>query len=390
MKIRGTSSSNWLLLVLLNSLLIQGATYVVRPMVTYRLISLGADASLVGLIGALYALAPLVLAIQIGRWVDRGRDGTALFAGSVLATVATVFILNSQDVFFLAISMPLLGLGHLLTMVGGQTLIAKRSIDSAYERNFGLLTFYASFGQAIGPFIGGYLADRGVEVDTAIPISFAIGIFVIAVFAALPLFRRSAYEGDSGAPNFETGALRSLFATPKFKAALFVSGSITAVVDVVTIFTPLLGQELGFGAFQIGILLGVRSLAAMAIRLTLGPANAKLGPRRLINLGSLVTLLSCLAIAFVQDYWLLVCVMVIAGLAMAIGQPASMAWISRITSPERRGLAISVRLTSNRFGQVVVPMAAGLIALGGVGPVFLMLAALQAASIAVTSRSLDK
>jgi MFS family permease len=101
-------------------------------------------------------------------------------------------------------------------------------------------------------------------------------------------------------------------------------------------------------------------------------------------------MISCIALAFVVDFWLLLLIMVISGLSMAIGQPASMAWISRITSPERRGLAISVRLTSNRFGQVVVPMVAGVIAIGGVGPVFLLLASLQAASWVVTSRSMPK
>jgi MFS family permease len=65
-----------------------------------------------------------------------------------------------------------------------------------------------------------------------------------------------------------------------------------------------------------------------------------------------------------------------------------MAWVSRISSPENRGLAISIRLTSNRFGQVVVPAIAGAIAVGGVGTVFLMLAVLQLASIVVTEKAL--
>lgn len=388
MKLRGASSNTWLLLVLLNSLLIQGATYIVRPMVTYRMVEFGADAALVGFIGALYALAPLLLAIQLGRWVDRGPDGTAMFLGGAVATIATILILASQNLVLLAIAMPILGTGHLLTMVGGQTLIAKRSIDASYEKNFGLLTFYASLAQAVGPLIGGFLADQGVKVDTNIPITFAIFVFIAAVLAALPIAKKTEEKQKISAP--ELGGLRSLFATPGFKSALLVSGSITAVVDVVTIFMPLLGREIGLRAFEIGILLAVRSAAAMIIRLILGPISNKLGPRRLINLGSLITAISCVAIAFSTDFWLLLALMFVSGLSMAIGQPASMAWVSRITNPERRGLAISVRLTSNRFGQVVVPIIAGAIAIGGVGPVFVLLAGLQGASILVASRALPK
>lgn len=377
-----------MLLVLLNSLLIQGATYIVRPMVTYRMVEFGADAALVGFIGALYALAPLLLAIQLGRWVDRGRDGTAMFLGGAVATIATILILASQNLVLLAIAMPILGTGHLLTMVGGQTLIAKRSEDASYEKNFGLLTFYASLAQAVGPLIGGFLADKGVKVDTNIPITFAIFVFIAAVLAALPIAKKTEEKQKISAP--ELGGLRSLFATPGFKSALLVSGSITAVVDVVTIFMPLLGREIGLRAFEIGILLAVRSAAAMIIRLILGPISNKLGPRRLINLGSLITAISCVAIAFSANFWLLLALMFVSGLSMAIGQPASMAWVSRITNPERRGLAISVRLTSNRFGQVVVPIIAGAIAIGGVGPVFVLLAGLQGASILVASRALPK
>ena len=389
MRFLSTSSSPWLLLVLLNSLLIQGATYIVRPMVTYRLVDLGAEASMVGVIGSMYALAPLLLAIQIGRWVDRGRAGSALFAGAVISTFGSIAILNSRDLVSLALAMPVLGLGHLLTMAGGQTLIAKLSADSDYEKNFGFLTFYASLGQAVGPFVGGYLADRGVEIDTTAPIALAIGLFLVASLAALPLARKSSNPqvGPSLGQWHELGAL---FKTPSFLSAIYVSGAITAVVDVFIIFTPLLGQEVGFGAFQIGLLLAIRSFAAMAIRLILGAATQRLGPRRLIILGSLVTAISCIAIAFVSDFALMSAVMVLAGLAMAIGQPASMAWVSRVTAPERRGLAISVRLTANRFGQVVVPIAAGFIATAGVGPVFLLLAAVQASSMAITARALPR
>lgn len=73
---------------------------------------------------------------------------------------------------------------------------------------------------------------------------------------------------------------------------------------------------------------------------------------------------------------------------MGIGQPATMAWVSRISKEGQKGLAISIRLTSNRLGQVVVPSVAGVIAGLGIGSVFLVLAALQATSVLVAYRAL--
>ena len=53
--------------MLIHSGLIQAGVYVVRPMATYQAVNLGADATLVGIIGATFALAPLLLAIQVGK-----------------------------------------------------------------------------------------------------------------------------------------------------------------------------------------------------------------------------------------------------------------------------------------------------------------------------------
>ena len=179
MMIKRASSDRWLLLVLLNSMFIQAAVYVVRPMITYRSVDLGADSVLVGFVGATFALAPLLFAIRIGRAVDRGRDGMALFLGAVVSIITTFSLLFINSIPLLMIAMPFLGIGHLLTMVGGQTMIANRSKNDKWVKNFGLLTFYASLGQAIGPFTGGVLADSGTtRVDTNSALLFALVLLV--------------------------------------------------------------------------------------------------------------------------------------------------------------------------------------------------------------------
>jgi MFS family permease len=384
-----TSDSRWLLLVLLNSGFIQAGVYVVRPMITYRAVDLGADAALVGLVGSAFALAPLLFAIVMGKWVDKGRDGTALVIGSVVSLVVTLGLIFFESLPFLFIAMPLLGIGHLFAMLGGQTMIANRSPDPKYERNFGLLTFYASVGHAVGPFFGGALADRGgVEVDVNAALWFAIALFIGAALSVLSLFPKTQ-KVRIGA-SLDAGAVRKVLAVKGYKSAIFVAGSSTAVVDVMLIFLPLLGRQLGFGSTEIGILLAVRALASMGVRVVLGRISDRFGMKRILNSGALVTLLGVVAIAFVTDFYLLALVIAVTGFAMGIGQPATMAWVSRISDPDHRGLAISIRLTSNRLGQVVVPAIAGSIATAGLGSVFFLLAGLQAASIAVTSKALDR
>jgi hypothetical protein len=52
-------------------------------------------------------------------------------------------------------------------------------------------------------------------------------------------------------------------------------------------------------------------------------------------------------------------------------------------------LAIAIRLTANRFGQVVAPAVAGVIAVGGVSSVFWMLAGIQAVALFTSAQAED-
>jgi MFS family permease len=184
--------------------------------------------------------------------------------------------------------------------------------------------------------------------------------------------------------------LGAVLKTPTLKSAIFVASATVSVVDVVLIFLPLYGREIGLSVTDVGILLAVRSLGSLAVRLVLGQISNRLGLRRLLSIGSVVTLVSMIALGLTDNFWLIALIMAVSGLAMGIGQPATMAWVSRISSPESRGLAIAVRLSANRLGQVAMPALAGLVAGASTAGVFYMLAALQAASIVATVTSLKK
>lgn len=382
------SGSQWLPLIVFNTLMIQGGIYVVRPIVSYKALELGADVAMVGIIGATFALAPLIFAIQMGRAVDKGKSGLALLIGSIILAGTTFGLLFIDSIPLLMIAMPLLGIGHLLCMVGGQTMIANRSESRLYERNFGLFTFYASLGHAFGPLIGGWLADSGDErVNANAAFIFAIGMFLLAAASVLKL---ASKRENQPVPEKTTAKIsaREVLAVPTFKSAIFVASATTAVVDVVLIFMPVLGREVGIGVTEVGILLAIRSVASMAVRVLLGQITKLLGLRNILLWGAAVTLASMVALALTDNFWIISIIMLVSGFAMGIGQPATMAWVSRISSADSRGLAIAVRLTANRFGQVAMPTIAGLIAVGGVSTVFYMLALLQAGSILVTSRAL--
>ena len=64
----------WAKRLLISSTFTQATMYVVRPFITYRAIEIDAGAMAIGLIGAIYALFPVLLALKFGSWVGKYGD----------------------------------------------------------------------------------------------------------------------------------------------------------------------------------------------------------------------------------------------------------------------------------------------------------------------------
>ena len=83
--------------LLINSTLTQAAIYVLRPMITYRAIELDASTFQIGIVAALYALFPVLLALQFGSLVGKIGEGKFIIAGtiSMAATAVALIFANS-------------------------------------------------------------------------------------------------------------------------------------------------------------------------------------------------------------------------------------------------------------------------------------------------------
>lgn len=77
-------------------------------------------------------------------------------------------------------------------------------------------------------------------------------------------------------------------------------------------------------------------------------------------------------------------VMILLGVGLSLPQPLTMAWVISHTAPDLHGSALGMRLTANRFGQTLIPMVIGGVAVPlGIGAIFWANAALLALSGAV-------
>jgi MFS family permease len=375
--------------LLAHTVLVQAVTFVLRPTTTYRALELDVPTAWLGALGASFAVVPLLLAVPSGQAVDRLGERRVMLAGSVLVCAAgATFALFGGSVAGLVTGSVILGIGHLCSVVAQQALVANSAPPARYDTAFGYYTFAASLGQALGPgLIVVFGGDQTIPRTSAIFVGTTV-LTVVLLVVTLAL-RPPTVRPRSGERAGQPG-VSALLRRPGLLRALTVSCVVLAAVDILVVYLPALGAERGIAAGSIGLLLALRAASSMTSRFFLGRLSAALGRRRLL-VGSVA--LSAVGVAVTtlpMPLWALAVVMVAVGLGLGAGQPLTMSWLAESTPLGLRGRAMSLRLTGNRAGQVVVPSAAGLLAAGAGATGVLALTAGALAAAGVAARRLNQ
>jgi MFS family permease len=369
-----------LAVLLVHSVLVQVIAFVLRPTATYRALELGVPAAWLGVLSASFAVAPLVLAIPSGHAVDRFGERRVMLIGGVLTCVAAAaFVLWGDGIVGLLAGTILLGTGHLCAVVGQQALVANATPAGRHDTAFGYYTFATSLGQAIGPGLILLFGGSQTIPDTGAIFASGTALAAVVLLATLPLRPSTGRRGDQ-----VRGGVRGLLRRPGLVRALTVSCIVLAAVDITLVYLPALGAERGIPSGIVGVLLTLRAAASMISRLFLGRLSRRFGRRRLL-VGSVgLSAVGLAATVVPMPVAVLAIVVVAVGFGLGAGQPLTMSWVAESTPPGLRGRAMSLRLTGNRVGQVLVPSAAGLLAAGaGAGGVLVLTAAgLAAAGVA--------
>jgi MFS family permease len=373
----------WARPLLLSSTLTQATIYVLRPMITYRAIELDASTVQIGVIAALYALFPVLLALQFGTWVGKFGEGKFIIAGTFSLAATGLALVFANSILTLAIATAFAGVSHLACMVGGQSMVALRAPRENYDKYFGYYTFSASLGHLVGPLIAALVAGSDGTLPKSTSNAFLLGFIlcVIAIFPVIKWWREKPSIVGKSEEGTYTAAF-SLLKKPGIFAAIYVSLAISSVADVLVVFLPLFGTENNFSPYAIGVILAIRAGTTMISRFFLGRLSNLFSTYQLLMFSTVISVFACVAMAFAKTPFSLGVIVFIAGFSLGIGQPLTMSLVSQKTAADERALAVSARLMGNRFGQFLVPAGAGAIAASaGAGGVFIALSVLLATSL---------
>ncbi|MEU2789720.1 MFS transporter [Streptomyces sp. NPDC007100] len=394
-----TPGRGWLLRLVITFSCAQSAVSMARPAVSYRALALGADERAVGVITAVYALLPLLVAVPLGRRTDHGRCAPLLAAGVALITGGCALSGVAGSLPAMAAWSGVMGLGHLCFVIGAQSIVARRSAPGERDRNFGHFTIGASLGQLVGPAAAGLLVSGHADAMAA---TSATALLVSGALAALSygsLWRLEHGQDPGGAGRGAVRQSRTQAAAPPpsvrgilrtrgVAAGIFMSLAVLSATDILTAYLPVIGEARGVAPATVGLLLSLRAAATVACRLVMTPLIRLLGRTALMAGSSALAGLLCAGLTLPAPVWAMAVMLAALGFCLGVGQPLSMTTVVQAAPEAARSTALALRLTGNRLGQVAAPATAGLLAgLAGTAAPFAMLGALLLVSAATAART---
>ncbi|HEY7242371.1 MAG TPA: MFS transporter [Xanthobacteraceae bacterium] len=372
---------------LLHVILAQTLVLVMRIATSYRTIELELPVLWLGLIAAGFAIVPAFTALYVGRWIDRGNDARACWAGTALILVACLGFWAWPDSALQLLSFSvLLGFGHMFCMAGHQMLAVRAGGPLTRESVLGYYMVAASAGQGFGPLVVAWLGGSAALPPTQKLFGLSLlaaGASVMVAFLIRPE-RKGATQPDR-ARKVSIGHLLKL----RGFSAVMVSSVVTiTALDLLVIYLPLLGAERQIDANNIGLLLTVRSIAALISRAVYARLIFGIGRAPLTLASMLASAAAFLLLALSLSLPAMYAVLTALGFAMGIASTLTISGVVHLAPPHAYGTALTLRMTGNRVGQIVFPALAGLVAAAtGVGGILVAIGlGLAVSGLAVAMR----
>ena len=355
-------------LVVLLSLLTSIAQRGSKVAVSLYALELGAGAAAVGVLAALFATFPLLLAVQAGRISDRFGVRVPIVCGAFTMAAGLAVPLWGSGIAWLFLCPALIGLGHIFFHVSIHNLVGSLGADAARTRNFA--TF--ALGSSLAAFIGPSAAGFAIELAGFRP-AFAILAVVAAAPAFYVLIHKSLIPAQVRREEEEQAkSAFDLLAIPALRRTLIMSGVALTGIELFSFYLPIYGRSIGLAPSVIGMVLSSYAVAGFIVRSFMHRLAQRYTEVGVLTGSLFVAALAYFAVPALGDGWLLAAAAFALGLALGSAQPLTIILTYNHAPAGRSGEALGMRIMANKVTQIAVPLAfGGFGAALGAAPVFL-------------------
>lgn len=378
---------NYRLLIplLINTGVVQLAIMMIRVTASYRAIELGLPAIWLGVITSSYAVLPLMLAVSVGRFIDRGHDALSTWIGGSLMMVAAAGFVVWSSLIGLIVCMAMLGVSQMF-LIAGQQIVCMRAVPpSRYEQVFGQYMVSNAIGQGLGPYVVGWVGGGATVPPTHL--LFILGLAAAVIAAAFAYLIRPQAKEPHETSSAEPIPIGDLVRVPGLLFMVSLGVISVSSQDLTIVYLPLLGSERHIEVGSIGLLLTIRAIASMVSRFLYARIVIATGRTRMMLASSAAAAAAFATLVLPVPVAALAVAIAVIGFAVGLTTTLSITGLVVLVAPGARATANSLRMVGNRIGQLIFPFAAGAIAAAvGAGGIFALVAVGFAASSAVQVR----
>lgn len=320
----------------------------------------------VGMLLALFALAPVFMALPAGRYADRRGLRKPVAMAVVIASAGAAVSVAFPVFGVLCLTALSCGAATGLAMIALQRHVGRMANNATeLKQVFSWMAIGPSISNFLGPFAAGVMIDS---------FGFRAAFLLLALLPSLAwIWVRHTVEHEPVAPELRqsSGSSWNLLKDAGFRKLMLINWMLSSCWDVHTFLVPVLGHERGLSATVIGSILGAFALAATAIRVLMPWLAAHLRESVVIGSAMGATALLFAVYPLVQAAWAMAALSILLGLALGSVQPMIMSTLHQMTPHHRHGEALGLRAMAINGSSVVMPLLFGSVgALVGVGAVF--------------------
>jgi predicted MFS family arabinose efflux permease len=319
----------------------------------------GASTFTVGVMMALFALVPMLIAVRAGRWLDDVGPwhptllGIAMVLAGLLLPAA--FSYATADVAPLLVAAALIGTGATLTNLSIQQAVGDRADPNHRAAAFSWFALGASIAGFSGPVISGQVIDHlGHRATYAVMIGAVLtALAVLWINRALLPPRKKPPKLQQPLDAFELLRHRQL------RRVLITTALISMSWDMMTFIVPVHGNRVGLSASQVGFVLGAFSTATFAVRLAMPWLSRQFSEWQVLTFTLLNTSVAFVLFPMMTTLFPLMAIAFMIGLGLGAAQPNVMSLIHSRSPEGRVGEALGLRTTIMNSSHVVLPLVFG-------------------------------
>ena len=326
-----------------------------RVLNTLYALELGAGPLTLGVLLAMYAVFPLLLAVYSGKICDRYGVRVPMLAGMACVVTGVLLPYAVPTLPALFVSAAIIGAGFIFVQVPTQSLTGSLGKGEERTRNFNLYALVIAVADFVGPVLAGFLIDYAGYARTYLVLS-AFGI--VSVTGVIWLFRRiprtPPREGER-----KNERMMDLLRDRNLRRVYIASATVMTGLDLFQLYLPLYGHSIKLSASAIGMVMGAFAAAAFVVRMLLPWLARRFGEERTLIGALFVAAATFVLIPLFSNAIMLGLVCFALGLSLGVGQPLGVLLTYNASPAGRAGEALGTRLAINNVIHIVMPVGFG-------------------------------